>query len=52
MANYGDDVRRTTDLLARSQVAVYPVDARGLFDNGADDASQQSANLGIPPPTA
>jgi VWFA-related protein len=50
MANYGDDVRRTTDLLARSQVAVYPVDARGLFDNGADDASQQSANLGIPTP--
>jgi len=50
MANYGDDVRRTTDLLARSQVAVYPVDARGLFDNAADNASQQSANLGIPTP--
>jgi VWFA-related protein len=50
MANYGDDVRRTTDLLARSRVVVYPVDARGLFDNPTDQASEQSSNLTIPTP--
>ncbi|MDR3750903.1 MAG: VWA domain-containing protein [Terracidiphilus sp.] len=50
MANYGDDLRRTTNLLARSQVVVYPVDARGLFGNSADDASQTTVNLNIPTP--
>ena len=45
MANYADDVRGTTDLLARSQVAVYPVDARGLFTNPAMSASQSGKNF-------
>ena len=48
MATYGDDVRRTTDLMARSQVAVYPVDARGLFGNSIDTASQTGANTVLP----
>lgn len=29
--SYGDDIRRTAALLASAQVAVYPVDARGLI---------------------
>ena len=29
VADYQDDVRKTTDLLVRSQVAVYPIDGRG-----------------------
>jgi len=48
MATFGDDVRRTTDLLARSQVAVYPVDARGLFGNSIDTAAQTGANTLLP----
>ena len=40
VADFQDDVRKTTDLLARSQVAVYPVDGRGLLNNEASDASQ------------
>ena len=31
IANFEDEFRETTNLLARSQVAVYPVDARGLM---------------------
>jgi VWFA-related protein len=31
--NIEPEFRRTTDLLARSQVAVYPVDARGVVDS-------------------
>jgi VWFA-related protein len=38
-ADYGDRVRLTDELLARSQVAIYPVDARGLFDNADVQAS-------------
>ena len=30
-ADSGDEFRETVNLLARSQVAVYPIDARGLF---------------------
>jgi len=45
VADFQDDVRKTTDLLARSQVAVYPVDARGLFVNPAFSAAQSGANL-------
>lgn len=33
--NFSDDVRRTAALLASAQVAVYPVDARGLSAAGA-----------------
>lgn len=34
-AHYGEQVRQTDELLARSQVAIYPVDARGLFGKPA-----------------
>jgi VWFA-related protein len=44
-ASYEDDVRKTTDLLARSQVAVYPVDARGLFSDPALGAPQKAPNF-------
>jgi VWFA-related protein len=45
VADFQDDVRKTTDLLARSRVAVYPVDGRGLFTNPALTASQSGQNL-------
>jgi VWFA-related protein len=34
-SDFQDDVRATTSLLSRAQVAVYPIDARGLFISGA-----------------
>lgn len=45
VADFQDDVRQTTDLLARSRVAVYPVDGRGLFTNPAFSASQSGASM-------
>jgi VWFA-related protein len=45
VADFQDDVRKTTDLLARSRVAVYPVDGRGLFTNPALSATQSGASL-------
>lgn len=44
-ADFQDDVRMTTELMARSRVAVYPVDGRGLFVNPAFTASQSGSNL-------
>jgi VWFA-related protein len=35
--NYEDDIRHTAALLASARVAVYPVDARGLYGGGAAD---------------
>jgi VWFA-related protein len=37
------EFRATTDLFTRSQVAVYPIDARGLATNPAFDASHSGA---------
>jgi VWFA-related protein len=34
-----EDVRRTSALLADAQIAIYPVDARGLIGSGTSDAS-------------
>jgi VWFA-related protein len=45
MASSEDEFRDTVDLLARSQVAVYPIDARGLFNSPVFDAST-SRNYG------
>lgn len=45
-ADFADDVRKTTDLLVSSRVAVYPVDGRGLFTNPAFSASQGGAAFG------
>ncbi len=35
MADYTRDMRRTTDMLTAAQIAVYPVDARGVTTNPA-----------------
>ena len=43
MRDYGDEVRRTGDLLSNAQVAVYPVDARGLMSLASVDASRSFA---------
>lgn len=45
VADFQDDVRLTTDLLARSRVAVYPVDGRGLFTNPAFSAAQSGVSI-------
>lgn len=45
VADFEDDVRQTADLLARSRVAVYPVDGRGLFLNPAFSAAQSGASI-------
>ncbi len=50
MEKFEDDVRTTADLLTRSQVAVYPVDARGLFSNPGFSASVLRLSLGQEPP--
>jgi VWFA-related protein len=58
VADYQDDVRKTTDLLVRSQVAVYPIDGRGLFTNPDFNASQSDKSMarmfvaGAAPPSA
>ena len=43
--SYGDDLRKTAALFSASQIAVYPVDARGLVASFLPDASQQGASL-------
>jgi VWFA-related protein len=43
-AYFAPQVRRTDDLLSRSQVAVFPVDARGIFQNTATQASHGGPN--------
>jgi VWFA-related protein len=40
MTDYAKDVRKTTDLLTAAEVAVYPVDARKLFNPAANEADQ------------
>ena len=51
MENFEDDVKATADLLTRSQVAVYPIDGRGLFTNPALSASVSGASLARNPNT-
>ncbi|HEV2400425.1 MAG TPA: VWA domain-containing protein [Candidatus Sulfotelmatobacter sp.] len=46
--NYIEKLRRMTNLLAESQVAVYPVDVRGLVPGGLAAASSNSM-MGPPP---
>lgn len=43
VADASDEFRETTNLLARSQVAVYPIDARGLMNAPMLDASNSGA---------
>jgi VWFA-related protein len=42
--NYDDQLKATSDLLTMSRVAVYPVDARGLFTAPMFSAANQGAN--------
>jgi len=46
--NYSQKLRRMTNLLAESQVAVYPVDVRGLVAGGFQAAGSRSL-IGPPP---
>jgi VWFA-related protein len=39
MTDYSKDLRKTTDMLTQAQIAVYPVDARGLFNNPSNSAA-------------
>jgi VWFA-related protein len=45
MTDYSKDLRKTTDLLTAAEVAVYPVDARGLFNDPANSAATQGKGL-------
>ena len=45
---YGDDLRNTATVFANEQIAVYPVDARGLVGSFMPDASQRGASLAGP----
>jgi VWFA-related protein len=43
MADMGDEFRDTTNLLTKSQVAVYPIDARGLKGSSMFSAAQDNS---------
>jgi len=45
VASGEDEFRETTNLLTRAQVAVYPIDARGLMTNPMFDASHSGHNM-------
>ncbi len=45
VASAEDEFRETVDLLARSQVAVYPIDARGLMTNPMLSATQSGSTM-------
>jgi VWFA-related protein len=44
-ASAADEFRETVDLLSRSQVAVYPIDARGLMTEPMLNASQSGSTM-------
>jgi len=48
MTDYSKDLRKTTDLLTAAEVAVYPIDARGLFNDPANSAATQGKGLSGP----
>ena len=52
VANYDDQLRETSRLLTAAQVAVYPVDARGLFSNPSMSASNSGSKFVRGGPTA
>jgi len=45
---YGDDLRQTAAIFSNEQVAVYPVDARGLVGGFLPDASQSGSWMARP----
>ncbi len=44
-ADYSAELRDTTGLLTRAQVAIYPIDARGLMNNPAFSAAQSGGGF-------
>ncbi len=44
-ADLSSDLRNTANILSRAQVAVYPIDARGLFTDPTFDASNRGGDL-------
>ena len=48
-SSYGDDLRRIAALFSANQIAVYPVDARGLVGNLMPDASQNGGRSMVGP---
>jgi hypothetical protein len=44
-SSYGDDLRRIAALFSANQIAVYPVDARGLVASFMPDASQNGSSM-------
>ena len=44
-ADFADEFHKTSAMLARAQVAVYPIDARGLMVDPTLDASNSGANI-------
>jgi VWFA-related protein len=42
-----DEIRKTDNMLTRAQIAVYPVDARGLFNNSSNSAVN-AGSAGMP----
>lgn len=44
-SSYGEDLRRIAALFSANQIAVYPVDARGLIANLMPDASQNGSSM-------
>ena len=49
VASMGDEFRQTVDLLARSQVAMYPIDARGLMVAPMLSATQSGSTMSRKP---
>ena len=47
MTDYSKDLRKTTDLLTAGEVAVYPIDARRLFNNPQLDATNQISTITV-----
>ncbi len=45
LTDYAKDIRKTTDLLTAAEIALYPIDARGLFSNPANSAVAAATGL-------
>jgi VWFA-related protein len=46
--DFEDDLKVASDLLARAQVAVYPIDGRGIFTNPALKATESGSSMTNP----
>jgi VWFA-related protein len=42
-----DEIRKTDNLLTRAQIAVYPIDARGVFTDPGNDVSQHVSSISV-----